>query len=489
MAIHWDVLGKSADLDLQAIIVNSQGIIVDAVYYNNLLAMNGAIGHSGDEVDKNKPAEHFSETVWVNLQKLPDSVEMIIFIVAANHGHLRDAANGVIKIYETNYGATWKWFSIETSRADVDIVASMVRSRKDRAWTLIQIEEPASVGHHFLDILEPNIGDIIRAHIPSAPSHQSVTFTMTKGAVIDLPQSDALKRLSVSMGGTAASESNPVDLDISAVLYDKQGHRIAAVHGDNPEVHGLHHSGDDKANDDGDEVITVDLMQVPDSCWQIFFVINIFTEGGTFMQVKEATCAIVDQNSKELAHLSFGGGYNEEGLVLCRLFRCSSHRWGFQALGHFCRGRSWKEVHTELQRLFHTPPHEQEAEAGSKEITLRPTIGQQVSRLKQAKSVGLPGQLDGKDFGSEKSASINNPASDRVGSKQGDASRKLQVRKASSAEVEPPPEAAAAPPKEEAAKTEDTDNVPVGDELHDEKHKQEVCNACTLSSLFGRCAA
>merc|ERR1719210_1291103 len=131
-------------------------------------------------------------------------------------------------------GHTLKEFKIETSKADVDIIAMMERS--ESFWTLVQIDEPAEEGQHFLDILEPSIGGLIRKTIPNAPPHQSVTFMMEKGAVIDLPSSAMLKRISVAMGGAAHPESQLVDLDISAVLFDKGGRKIAAVDGEHPDL-------------------------------------------------------------------------------------------------------------------------------------------------------------------------------------------------------------------------------------------------------------
>ncbi|CAE7877578.1 unnamed protein product, partial [Symbiodinium sp. KB8] len=47
-------------------------------------------------------------------------------------------------------------------------------------WWLYQVEEPAEHGEHFLDILEPTIGDIIRRRIDNAPKYQRVTFQMKK---------------------------------------------------------------------------------------------------------------------------------------------------------------------------------------------------------------------------------------------------------------------------------------------------------------------
>ena len=48
VAISWDHGGKPVDLDLQAVVVDARGAIIDAVYYNNMKALK-CMTHSGDE--------------------------------------------------------------------------------------------------------------------------------------------------------------------------------------------------------------------------------------------------------------------------------------------------------------------------------------------------------------------------------------------------------------------------------------------------------
>jgi len=48
VGLSWAKEGKAIDLDLQGVIVNNKGCIIDAVYYNNLKALR-AVTHSGDE--------------------------------------------------------------------------------------------------------------------------------------------------------------------------------------------------------------------------------------------------------------------------------------------------------------------------------------------------------------------------------------------------------------------------------------------------------
>ena len=75
LGIHWyHVDGKGeVDLDLQAVIVDRHGMVVDAVYYNNLEALDGAIGAGGDSKgdEKNHLVAGMEEFIWISVSKLP----------------------------------------------------------------------------------------------------------------------------------------------------------------------------------------------------------------------------------------------------------------------------------------------------------------------------------------------------------------------------------------------------------------------------------
>jgi len=132
-------------------VVDNRGSIIDAVYYNNLKALR-CITHSGDEQTGEKAG--YDEVIWVGLSKLPETVRMVIFIIATHTGHLRDVRNGMIHVLEERKENEVAKFAMENSVEEVDMVAAMIRS--DRGdWHLQVIEEPAQDGRHFIDILEP----------------------------------------------------------------------------------------------------------------------------------------------------------------------------------------------------------------------------------------------------------------------------------------------------------------------------------------------
>lgn len=355
IGVSWDRMGNAIDLDLQAVIVDNKGAIIDAVYYNNLKALK-SITHSGDEQTGDKAG--LDEVVWVSLQKLPEQVKLIIFVVAAfSGGSLRDANNGALHVLEEKLDNEVARYGLEQTDAAVDAVA-MMRRADDGTWSLRIIEEPAREGRHFIDILEPVLGNLIRAEIPSAPRRMKVAFAMEKGSVVDLPETNAIGHIAAGLGwDVSPSAGGDVDLDVSAVIFSADSQPLGSVFFGQIEGFGLQHSGDNLTGegDGDDEVIQADLMHVPAEAQQIFFVVNVYTNGVTFDKVSNAYCRILDSSGDEMARYVLREGRGERGLIIARLFRepgiGGGGRWGFQALGKFCRGQTWKDSVPEMAKL------------------------------------------------------------------------------------------------------------------------------------------
>lgn len=354
IGVSWEtnIGAPVVDIDLQAVVVDDKGTIIDAVYYNNLKALK-AITHSGDETTGEKAG--IDEVIWVSLNKLPGKVKLILFVVAAySGGHLRNAKNGKIHVLEERKDNEVACFGMEQSEFDVDAVAMMVRSDAGD-WNLHIIEIPAQEGQHFIDILEPTLGNLIRAQIPGAPARQKVAFAMEKGTVVDLPESHSLGIVCAGLGWDTADDMD-IDLDVSAVCFSAEARCVGAVFFGNMDEYGLQHSGDNLTGegDGDDEVITANLEAIPQQVQQIFFVVNIYTNGLSFEQVSNAYCRIFDRTGAEFARYILREGKGKRGLVIARLFREPGERWGFQALGQFCRGKTWKDAVDDIAPLAQT---------------------------------------------------------------------------------------------------------------------------------------
>jgi len=373
---------------LQAVVVDNKGVIIDAVYYNNLKALK-AITHSGDETTGERAG--IDEVIWVTLPKLPGHVKLILFVVAAHSGgNLRDAENGMLHVLEERKDNEVARFGMEQSRFNVDAVAMMVRSSTG-GWKLHIIEEPAQEGQHFIDILEPTLGNLIRAQIPGAPAKQKVAFAMEKGTVVDLPGSAELGQICAGLGwDVSPSVGKDVDLDVSAVCFTKEAQCLGAVFFGNMEEFGLQHSGDNLTGegDGDDEVIMADLENIPDSVQQIFFVVNIYTNGVSFDQVSNASCRIFNRTGAEFARYVLLEGRGKRGLVIARLFR-EPGRWGFQALGQFCRGKTWKDAVEDMVPLVRTTPQALQLR-GASTVNLGAYVSEQSHNRGSRTSDGVP---------------------------------------------------------------------------------------------------
>jgi len=327
------------DIDLQCVVVDNAGAIIDCAYYNNLKAVR-AITHSGDEA-VGKP-EHIEEMVWANLRRMPANVSMLIFVVAAySGGSLQDVANGKLHVMEERESNEIARLDMEQSTGSVDVVAAMVRHTE--GWRMRVVDLPAQGGQHFMDIL-PLLSQVIRGYIPSAPQRQKVAFAMEKGSVLDLPMD--LRGITVGLGWD--TDDGECDLDVSAVLMDADANELEAVFFGRleSEEHGIRHSGDNLTGegDGDDEQITVNLDSIGSSVQQVVFCLNVYSSDKTLAQVANPYCRVIDNSSgSELCRYLLRDAGSEKGLIIARISREAGGRWGFHALGLPARGTMYKD--------------------------------------------------------------------------------------------------------------------------------------------------
>lgn len=348
LGVSWDSMPgqPKVDIDLQCVVVDTAGAIIDCAYYNNLKAVR-SITHSGDETTGERSG--IDEQVWVLLPKVPEKVALLVFVLAAyKGGTLRSVNNGRLHVFEESERNVIAEMAMESSDGCVDVVAAVFRG--PTGWTLRIIEEPAQQGQHFMDIIDL-LAKVIRTFIPSAPARQKVAFAMEKGGVCDLPQT--MDAITIGLGwDTGAGQ---VDLDVSAVLLDSSGGDLETVFFgrlESPE-HGIKHSGDNLTGEGegDDEQIMVNLTRVGERVAQIAFVINIYTRGKSFREVSSPYCRVVDNTSgSELCRYSLSDAGSESALIVAKIAREAGGRWGFHALGLPCVGRTWKDSLPHIQR-------------------------------------------------------------------------------------------------------------------------------------------
>lgn len=347
--VSWSALTqRNIDVDLQCVLVDKAGAIVDCAYYNNLSAAQ-SVSHSGDT--REAKGNGVQELIWADLQKLPKSVQLLIFVIATySGGCLQDVENGKLHVFEERDSKEIAVFEMERSSACVDVVSIMYRA--DGAWKFRILDIPAESGQHFMDIL-PLLSQTVREFIPSAPTLQKVSFAMEKGCVLDLPIE--IESILVGLGWNTAD--GEVDLDVSAVLLDCKGRLITAIYYGKLQSleHGITHSGDHSSGEvegDDEEQIIVNFHKVGTSVQHVFFVVNIFNESAIFSQIDSPYCRVVNLATRsqicryDLRHPK----NNKRGMIIARVSREPGGRWGFHAIGVPCNGKNYAESLLDLQK-------------------------------------------------------------------------------------------------------------------------------------------
>jgi len=363
VGLSWSNSSETVDLDLQAVVVDTMGVVMDAVHFNQLSACHGAIVHGGDS--KNGEMSGYDEMIWVKTQSLPEQVQLLIFVVGIKkHGSLMDVDDGVLTLFGKR-GAVEK-MSLERSCGSVDCVAAMSKGT-DGQWNFLRIDEIAERGHNFVDILEPTIGDVIRRHIPGAPERVRAAFHVDmRPATKKMPLVWLENQFSVAIGWdfmAGAQYGRGVNVDVSAVFFSSDGHELGSVNCKEVEGFGSLHSGDNTVGSGGgnDRSISVNIASVPEEVKQIFFVVNVRTPGYTLPMVQNGFCRVVGARNTELARHDF---LNDEGRptkIFARVFRGTNSRWIFQDTAQYCQGRNWMSSVQTMRELFHQRPRELEA--------------------------------------------------------------------------------------------------------------------------------
>lgn len=113
VGLGWDPnegTGHDFDLDASAILINSKRKLISDeffVFYNNLESPDGALKHTGDDPTGGNSDGDDDEAIIIDIQKLDDRVEEILFVVTIedferrkqNFGQVR---NSYIRIVDNN---------------------------------------------------------------------------------------------------------------------------------------------------------------------------------------------------------------------------------------------------------------------------------------------------------------------------------------------------------------------------------------------------
>ena len=173
--------------------------------------------------------------------------------------------------------------------------------------------------------------------------------SLKKGEKVSLVKTGApaLTKVSMGLGWDPAPGRRNIDLDASVIAFDADGRDVDKVWFMSKQGCGgaVRHSGDNLTGkgDGDDEVITVDLSQVPAQVRALVFTVNSFS-GQKFSDVASSYCRLLDDRGTELVRFDLVESPPSTGVVMCKLVRSDASTWEMTALGRFEDGKTVKAM-------------------------------------------------------------------------------------------------------------------------------------------------
>ena len=357
VGLSWDLFEGcvKTDLDCAALVFDSNTTLVDACYYNQTSIVHGCIKCGGDERDGTK--EGFDEAITIDLARLPKDIHVIVLIVNAYQGGtLADVETARATFQQEGKGDVCGMglHCGRSSNSCGTIVALLYR--KNELWVLKESGLRASgrtFQESYKDVLSALATVVDPVLLAERRANMNKTFNMQKNDICELP-SDLFvsgEDLFVGLGW-----DTPCDLDSGIVITDrdaKEGAKMINIvnYSDKTFGRAVIHNGDNRSGAGGgdDEKIDIDLDYMPEEVGALYVVVNIFTSGYTFAQVRGAYIRLVAaRNGHVLCKFALTqGSVTQRGLVLAKISRNAAGRWCVTAVGEGCDGQTAREAPTQ----------------------------------------------------------------------------------------------------------------------------------------------
>ncbi|WP_232662928.1 TerD family protein [Pseudonocardia sp. TRM90224] len=141
MGLGWDPAAgaRNIDLDASAIVIGPKGKKTEVVWFMSKSACRGAIEHSGDNLTG--AGEGDDETITVDLGRLPDDAQAVVFVVNSFRGQkFTDVRRAYCRLVDLTTGAELVRFDLTDSAPRTGVVMCVLR-RSGAAWDMTAIGE------------------------------------------------------------------------------------------------------------------------------------------------------------------------------------------------------------------------------------------------------------------------------------------------------------------------------------------------------------
>jgi stress response protein SCP2 len=358
--LSWDAGAKPVDVDLQCCVFDSVGLMLDACYFNNHDAMNGALHLSGDSRDG--AASGADEAVTINLANLPPYAAGIVAgVFCTAGGELSASHHATVTAEDLNSGDQLSRSTINAEQSATGAIVFVLQRTSANEWQ-VAVRQRVFAAHKdkeshavrsFVDAVEHMQALLnVPAELQREFRSQQPVYDLKKHEKKKLPL--GLSDVAFGLGWDAGCD---VDASVIALKADGISHELIYF-GNKTGCNGaIIHSGDNTTGDgDGDdETIELRLMDLDDDVTHCFVCVNVYSAGQNFTNVKNEAVRIYDLNSGQalMRYGSLDGHGKNNGVVLGCLYRDRTlpQRWVFNATSLGAQGRTCRDLVDECQAL------------------------------------------------------------------------------------------------------------------------------------------
>jgi tellurium resistance protein TerZ len=167
MGLGWDAVKKKGmfggmksqtiDLDASCLLFDSQGQLVDQVWFQQLRSKDGSVVHTGDNLTGDGDGD--DESIVVDLSRLPANVATLAFVVNSFTGQdFTQIENAFCRLVDEKTGTEVARFDLSGSgRHNAQIMAKVTRD--GAIWAMTAIGAVAN-GRTFRDLLPTVAGHL-----------------------------------------------------------------------------------------------------------------------------------------------------------------------------------------------------------------------------------------------------------------------------------------------------------------------------------------
>ena len=165
-------------------------------------------------------------------------------------------------------------------------------------------------------------------------------FNLKKDQSVLVPES--LTHIRIGLGWDTR-----VDIDASIICFDKDGNEVDLIYYGKTRNHNksILHQGDNLTGEGegDDEVIDIELSNLPDNIDSFWPVITIYSSGKSFKNVSGAFCRVLDKTTKkEFCHFNLSNNRDgvSNGNIMGVFRKVGDNKWAFTAKGLYTKGSS-----------------------------------------------------------------------------------------------------------------------------------------------------